>query len=182
MEIGVRVSIGDVFPRSAHPETGVGEPADWHQHGPFEHGFGLREEESREMDFEEPLRFLGFLDSLGVRLVNLTLGSPYYCPHLQRPAAYPPSDGYSPPEDPLVRVAQHLQVARLCKQAFPNTVFVGTGYTYLQEWLPNVAQYEVGQGHVDLVGLGRMVLSYPEFPRDVLAGPQHGSPVDLPNV
>ena len=30
---------------------------------------------------------------LGIRLVNLTLGSPYYNPHLQRPAAHPPSEG-----------------------------------------------------------------------------------------
>jgi len=28
----------------------------------------------------------------------------------------------------------------------------------------------VRRGHVDFVGLGRMVLSYPELPRDVLAG------------
>ncbi|MDB4559503.1 NADH:flavin oxidoreductase, partial [Planctomycetota bacterium] len=41
---------------------------------------------------------------------------------------------------------------------------------YLMDWLPHVAQAEVRAGHVDLVGLGRMVLSYPELPRDVLAG------------
>ena len=34
----------------------------------------------------------------------------------------------------------------------------------------HVAQHEVGAGHVDSVGLGRMVLSYPELPADVLAG------------
>jgi hypothetical protein len=47
---------------------------------------------------------------------------------------------------------------------------VGTGYSYLQEWLPNVAQHEVRRGRVDFVGLGRMVLSYPDLPADVLAG------------
>ena len=103
-------------------------------------------------------------------LVNLTLGSPYTCPHLQRPAAYPPSDGYQPPTDPLVQVAEHVRVARACKRAVSELAFVGTGYTYLQEWLPNVAQHEVGGGHVDFVGIGRMVLSYPELPLDVLRG------------
>lgn len=170
LEIGVRVSIGDVFPYSANAETGVGEPAGWDAQLPFEHGFGIRADDPREMDLAEPHEFLRFLQDLGIRLVNLTLGSPYYCPHLQRPAAYPPSDGYQPPEDPLVRVAWHLQAARDCKRAFPDLIFVGTGYSYLQEWLPNVAQYEIGQGHVDFVGLGRMVLSYPEMPRDVLEG------------
>ena len=53
---------------------------------------------------------------------------------------------------------------------FPDLVFMGSGYTYLQEFLPNVAQAVVREGWVDLVGLGRMVLAYPELPADVLAG------------
>ncbi|MGH2371517.1 MAG: NADH:flavin oxidoreductase, partial [Chloroflexota bacterium] len=39
---------------------------------------------------------------------------------------------------------------------------VGSGYSYLQEYLPQVAQHNVGAGHVDVVGLGRMLLAYPE--------------------
>ena len=42
-------------------------------------------------------------------------------------------------------------------------VFVGSGYTYLQEWLPNVGQYTLRHGMTDFVGLGRMMLSYPEL-------------------
>ena len=38
----------------------------------------------------------------------------------------------------------------------------------MQEYLPHVAQALVRQGAVDFVGLGRMVLAYPELPRDVL--------------
>ena len=47
---------------------------------------------------------------------------------------------------------------------------VGTGYSYLQDYLPHVAQAVVRDGWIDMVGLGRMVLSYPELPADVLAG------------
>ena len=47
---------------------------------------------------------------------------------------------------------------------------VGSAYSYLQDWLPNVAQHVVGNHMADFVGLGRMVLSYPELPADVLAG------------
>ena len=65
---------------------------------------------------------------------------------------------------------KHLRTTRTCKAAFPELTIVGTGYSYLQEYLPHVAQHEVGGGHVDLVGLGRMVLAYPELPRDVLRG------------
>ena len=56
------------------------------------------------------------------------------------------------------------------KQAFPGLLVVGSGYSYLEEWLPHVAQHEVRRGHVDVVGLGRALLSCPHLPRAVLAG------------
>jgi hypothetical protein len=43
---------------------------------------------------------------------------------------------------------------------------VGTAYSYLQEYLPHVAQYVVRNGWTDMIGLGRMVLSYPEILAD----------------
>jgi len=102
--------------------------------------------------------------------VNLTAGSPYYNPHIQRPALYPPSDGYLPPEDPLVGVARQMDATRQLKQKFPNLIFVGTGYSYLQDFFPNVAQAAVRDGWANLVGLGRMVLSYPELLWDATTG------------
>ncbi len=169
LAIGVRVSIADVHPFSPGAER-RGEPRGWDEHLPYRYGFAVDEADPRGFDLAESFAFLGLIEELGIELVNLTLGSPYYNPHLQRPAAYPPSDGYQPPTDPLEQVAAHLRVTRACKAAFPALAFVGTGYTYLQEWLPNVAQHEVANGHVDFVGLGRMVLSYPDLPRDVLSG------------
>jgi hypothetical protein len=49
-------------------------------------------------------------------------------------------------------------------------LIVGTGYSYLQEWLPNVAQAVVRQNMADSVGIGRMVLSYPDMVADIVAG------------
>ncbi len=158
LEVGIRVSIADAPPHGHDPRS------------PYADGFGIDAAHPSRFDLDEPMRLLELIQSLGIQLVNLTLGSPYYCPHLQRPAAYPPCDGYPPPRDPLEEVAEHIRVARQSKARFPKLVFVGTGYTYLQEWLAHVAQFEIRAGHVDLVGLGRMVLSYPEFPADVLAG------------
>ena len=99
--------------------------------------------------------------SWAIFLVNLTAGSPYYNPHIQRPALFPPSDGYLPPEDPLVGVARQIDVVRQFKARFPGLIMVGSGYSYLQEWLPHVAGAVVGGGWADSVGLGRMTLSYP---------------------
>ena len=91
-------------------------------------------------------------------------------PHIQRPALFPPSDGYQPPEDPLVGVARQIAATAMLKSHRPDIAIVGSGYSYLQEWLPNVAQHVVRTGMADFVGLGRMVLSYPEMAADVLAG------------
>ncbi len=170
--IGVRLSIVDAPIHTKDPVTGIGRPlavtaAAGSEREPH-YGFGIAADGTPDLD--EPLRFLSMCLGLGVRLVNLTIGSPYTCPHVQRPAAYPPSDGYLPPEDPLLSVLRHLKVVREVKRALPGLVIVGTGYSYLQEWLPHVAQHELRAGHVDFIGLGRSMLSYPELPRDVLQG------------
>lgn len=166
--IAVRLSLADTVPFEADPETGIGRPMTAER--PYRWGFGVDADDPTRFDLAEPFALLQLLAERGVTLINVTLGSPYANPHLQRPAAYPPSDGYQPPADPLAMVFQHLQAVRRCKAAFPGLTLVGTGYTYLQEWLGHVAQAELAAGHVDFVGLGRMLLSYPELPRDLLAG------------
>ena len=113
---------------------------------------------------------LARFERLGVRWICTTAGSPYYNPHVQRPALFPPVDGYDPPEDPLRGVARQIQATARLKAAFPQMVFVGSAYSYLQEWLPHVAQHNVRCGLIDIVGLGRIALSYPELPADLLSG------------
>ncbi len=170
LEIACRVSIHDAFPHKRNEETGIGEASGVEKAIPYRAGFGLDERDPASCDWTEPFRFLDLLERLEIRLVNLTLGSPYYCPHIQRPATYPPSDGYEPPEDPLRSVLRHLEAARICKERFPGLFLVGTGYSYLQEWWPGVAEHEVRMGHVDAVGLGRLLLSYPEMLLHTLRG------------
>jgi 2,4-dienoyl-CoA reductase-like NADH-dependent reductase (Old Yellow Enzyme family) len=123
----------------------------------------------------ETFELFRMMEEMGIRLANATAGSPYYNPHLQRPALYPPSDGYQPPEDPLVGVMRQMEATRELKSRFPNTLLVGTAYTYLQDFLPHVAQAAAREGWADAFGLGRMILSYPWLPEDVLDGspPRH---------
>jgi 2,4-dienoyl-CoA reductase-like NADH-dependent reductase (Old Yellow Enzyme family) len=170
LEVGVRMTMGDVVPFERDPRDGGGRPSAWREPADAHQGFGLDARDPTHFDVREPLAFLDLVRELGIRLVNVSLGSPYSCPHLQRPAAYPPSDGYLPPEDPLLGVLAHLALTRACKARQPELLVVGSGYSYLMEWLPHVAQHELRHGHVDFVGLGRMVLAYPELPADVLAG------------
>ena len=173
LHIGVRLSAFDFPPFRPDPEItegvklgpGIPEPYDSIENYP---GFGTNRQNPLEMDLDETVKFIDLLGELGIKLVNLSCCSPYYNPHFQRPALYPPSDGYQPPEDPLVGVARQMNAVKTIKGRCPDAVIVGSGYTYLQEYLPHVAQAAVRDGWVDSVGVGRMVLSYPELPHDTL--------------
>ena len=108
-------------------------------------------------------------EKLGIGLVSVTAGSPYYNPHLQRPAYFPPSDGYQPPEDPLVGVARHITACRELATQHPTIKVVGSAYSYLQDFLPAVAHGVVDSDSAAMIGLGRMALSYPKLAHDVFA-------------
>jgi 2,4-dienoyl-CoA reductase-like NADH-dependent reductase (Old Yellow Enzyme family) len=174
--IAVRLSAVDTVPyipdatRSANGKLGPGIPEAVESLVPYRWGFGVDPSHPQTENLDEPIQFLSLLEKLGIRLVNLTAGSPYYNPHFQRPALYPPSDGYQPPEDPLIGVARQMQMTRSLKQRFPNLIIVGSAYSYLQEFLPHVAQAAVREGWVDLVGMGRMVLAYPGLLWDATEG------------
>lgn len=153
LHVGVRLSVFDVVPHRRGPD-GIGEP---------------------EADTVAPFGFAAsdaaaLLHELGVELVCVTAGSPYYCPHVQRPAWFPPSDGYAPPEDPLAAVARLVAAAVELARSSPDLTVVASGVSYLQEWVPHVASALVRDTDVAAVGVGRMALSYHDLPADVLAG------------
>ena len=174
LAIAVRLSGFDFVPFRPDPELsegsklGPGIPEDFSGHLPYEYGFGTKRDEPLSYQMDEATRFIELLGSLGIRMVNVSAGSPYYNPHIQRPALFPPSDGYQPPEDPLVGCARQIEFTAEIKKRFPAAAIVGTAYSYLQEYLPHVAQWAVRSGRTDSVGLGRLVLAYPTLPRDVL--------------
>jgi 2,4-dienoyl-CoA reductase-like NADH-dependent reductase (Old Yellow Enzyme family) len=173
IEIGVRLSAFDTVPFKPDPsraepgKLGRGIPEDFPV--PYLYGFGVNPQNPLEYDLAETHQFVQLCARLGIKILNVTAGSPYYCPHIQRPAAYPPSDGYQPLRDPLIDVARQIEAARQVKmKAPPGLVIVGSAYSYLQEFLPVVAQAVVREGWADMVGLGRMILSYPALPADAL--------------
>ncbi len=167
LRVGVRLSIFDVVPYRKD-ENGRGVPDE--DPAAYAHGFSTLGARGLDAALEESRQLLRLLHAKGVRWICTTAGSPYYNPHVQRPALFPPSDGYQPPEDPLAGVARQIEATAKLKAAFPDMAVVGSAYSYLQEWLPNVAQRVVADGLADSVGLGRAVLSYPEMAADMLAG------------
>jgi NADPH2 dehydrogenase len=170
LRLAVRASVFDTVPYKKNDDgSGVPEIAS----ASYNSAFGLLacdKNECMTSCLQEARALLRLLDSLGVYWVCVTAGSPYYNPHVQRPAMFPPIDGYDPPEDPLRGVSRQVRATAALKAEFPAFAIVGSAYSYLQEWLPHVAQYNVRNNLTDFVGLGRMVLAYPDLPADILEG------------
>lgn len=180
IDIAVRLSAFDFVPFKPDPaqsepgKPGPGIPETFSV--PYDFAFGGDRDNPLRYDLRETCQFADLCVSLGVKILNLSAGSPYYNPHIQRPAAYPPSDGYRPPEDPLAGVARQIGVVREVRNHLasragsepPPILVVGSAYSYLQEYLPHVAQYVVRHGWTDLIGMGRMVLSYPAILADAI--------------
>jgi NADPH2 dehydrogenase len=173
--IAVRLSAFDLVPHHRGPD-GRGEPAVDLGAG-YRHAFG-GDGTGLGVDLTEVHDLLTRAAGWGVGLVSVTAGSPYYVPHVQRPAAFPPSDGYLPPRDPLAEVARLVRVTRDLAAAHPALPMVASGLSYTQQWLPHVGEALVASAPNLAVGYGRMALSYPDLPADVLAG----RPLDIRRI
>ncbi len=132
---------------------------------PRPYGFGTTE--GGELDFTEPDLLIGRLVGLGVDVLNVTIGNPYYNPHINRPYR---KGGYIPPEAPDVGLARFVTVEKHIKDKFPSLVVVGSGLSYYRDDLMEQAEKQLTDGVCDLVGFGRMWLAYPGFYRDSREG------------
>lgn len=166
--LATRMNAFDSIPFHSGP-NGDGE-ADPHQ-TPVANGWGLNPDQPTEPDLREPAEWIAQMEQLGVKLINITLGNPYAQPHFGRPFEYPPPDGYESPEHPLVGVQRHFNITGQLQERFPQIAFVGTGYSYLQEFLPQAGAANIQTGRVSFVGLGRASLAQPDLPLQVA---QHG--------
>ena len=165
--LALRLSAFDVVPHGPGPDgRGVAEAIG---PGPYRFAFG-GDGTGLGVDLTEVHDLLRRARAWGVELISVTAGSPYYSPHVQRPAYFPPSDGYDPPRDPLAEVDRLVRVTAELAAAHPDLTVVASGLSYLQQWLPHAGQALVASGGAAAIGYGRMALSYPSLPRDVLAG------------
>ncbi len=177
IDFGVRLSCFDKVPHRPDPalsqpgKLGPGIPEEFSTGQSYRYGFGVNADDPTQIDLTETFAFVALCGELDIKVLNTTAGSPYYTPHLQRPAAFPPSDGYQPAYDPLIDVAAQVQAVREIRARAPKDMFIiGSGYTYLQEYLPHVAQAVLREGWADGIGIGRLVLSYPAMLTDAAAG------------
>jgi len=134
---------------------------------PHPHGFGAKAESPPTPDLTEPARVLSRLRDMGAPLANVTLGIPYTNPHLGRPFNKEVPGSGPAPEHPLMGIARFQDVTGTLQRTLPDFPFVGTGYSWLRQFFPNVGAGAVREGKVSLVGVGRMAFAYPDFARDL---------------
>ena len=133
----------------------------------YPNGFGVKKDGGTDFDPTEPVMLIKRLYSLGVRVLDITMGNPYFNPHVNRPFAAGP---YEPPEHPMTGVARMLEGTAELKRSVPEMKIVSSGLTYPGVAAPNVAAAYISDGKFDFAGFGRMILAYPEFARDILEG------------
>ncbi len=164
-----RLNVFDAIPYRRR-NTGEGEPCA--APTPLTCAWGTDPTDPNKPDLTEPLEWIGIMRHLGVACVNISMGSPYATPHVTRPFEYPPPDGYETPEHPLLGVDRHFRLAAQVQQAFPDLPVVGSGYSYLQEFLIQAGAANICDGRTTFVGVGRATLSQPDFVRQVQ---EHGT-------
>ena len=135
---------------------------------PYPWGWGVSRDDPYVPDMSEPLRLIGLLRETGVAAINVTAGNPYFTPHINRPFDQNVNGGYIPEEHPLEGVVRLITLARRVKEAYPDLVVVGTGYSWLRHYLGHVAAAVLARRWADLVGIGRGAFAYPDFARDLL--------------
>ena len=128
-------------------------------------GFGTTEK--NELDLTEPDMLLEKLVEAGVEILNVTVGNPYYNPHVNRPYR---KGGYVPPESAAEGLMRFVTIEKHIKERFPALFVVGSGLSYYREDLFEKSERLLREGVCDLVGYGRAWLAYPEFYRDFLKG------------
>ena len=136
---------------------------------PQPYGFGTTEE--NEIDFTEPDRLIEMIHSEGIKVLNVTVGNPYYNPHVNRPYR---QGGYVSPESAQTGLERFITIEKHVKEKFPSLVVVGSGLSYYRDDLFEQTEKQLENGVCDLVGYGRMWLAYPEFYNDYLNGTFQG--------
>jgi 2,4-dienoyl-CoA reductase-like NADH-dependent reductase (Old Yellow Enzyme family) len=163
--VATRLNLYDGIPYRKGAVGNAGEPCPWTP--PVRSAWGAREDDPLQPDLTEPLWWVGEMKRLGVALVNVSMGNPYATPHVIRPFEYPPPDGYETPEHPLLGVDRHFRLAAEVQQTYPDLPMIGSGYSYLQEYLFQAGAANIAEGRIAVVGVGRASLPYPDFARQL---------------
>ncbi len=128
-------------------------------------GFGTTED--GKLDLDEPDKLIQCMVNEGIRVLNVTVGNPYYNPHVNRPYRL---GAYVPPEPPSVGLERFEYIEKHIKDKFPGLIVVGSGLSYHRDDLIEKSEQQLNSGICDMAGYVRMWLAYPDFYKDYKSG------------
>lgn len=131
----------------------------------YPYGFSVKEGEGITPDFTEAKRLMRQLVDAGAGLINMTMGNPYFNPHVNRPFA---RGTYQPPEHPIKGVERMLKGIAEIKAEIKDTPVLSSGLSYLGMVSPNVAAAFIEQGGFDFAGYGRETFSNPDTAKNLV--------------
>lgn len=139
-----------------------------HDAHPYPFGWGMDPHNPTLPDMEEPKRLARELQELGVPLINMTMGNPYYNPHINRPYDRPIEGLDYPHENPLVGEHRLISLTDQVRKHVPEVVVIGSGFSWLRNLWPYVGAGCIRDGCMDIVGVGRQGFAYPGFAKEIL--------------
>lgn len=131
-------------------------------------GFGVSGDNPENYDLAEPKELIRRLSQSNCSLFNITVGNPYEKPHLGRPFDRPFQGAHLPEEHPIEGITRLLRITSAFQKEFPEIPFVGTGYSWLRHFFPNIGAAVLQRGEAALIGLGRSSFAYPDAPKDLM--------------
>ena len=128
-------------------------------------GFGTKAGCGITPDYTEAVALCRELASYGVKLLNFTMGNPYFNPHVNRPYA---RGGYEQPEHPMAGCARMTDGIAAVAATIPSVAVISSAMSYMGSASANVAAACVEKGSYAFAGFGRLILAYPDLARDIL--------------
>jgi NADPH-dependent glutamate synthase beta subunit-like oxidoreductase len=134
----------------------------------YPYGFGVDKDDYMVPDLAEPIELVRILHGMGIPVLNVSIGNPYFNPHFGRPYDFPIKGFTVPDEHPLVGLDRFMSITRQIQESAPDLPVIGSGYTWLRQFMPNVGAGVINGGGASILGVGRGAFAYPETPNDVI--------------
>ncbi|NLY46315.1 MAG: flavin oxidoreductase/NADH oxidase [Tissierella sp.] len=132
---------------------------------PYPQGWGVSKSGGMDVDLQEPKALIKILEEKGVKLISLTMGNPYFVPHINKPYDI---GNYTPDENAIISCNRLINEVGNIQKTFPNMNFVGVGYSWFRSLAPYVGAGSLENGLCNIVGFGREGIAYPDFAKDIL--------------
>ncbi len=133
----------------------------------YPYGFAVKEGCGITPDFTESKMLVKQLVANGIDMIDMTMGNPYFNPHVNRPFA---SGTYDPPEHPMRGVQRMLDGISEIASEIKGTPVISSGISFLGGVSANVCAGYINEGKFDFAGYGRETLAYPSCANAITSG------------